>query len=224
MRITERLAGETAREYALRELKENIISLELKPGTAVSENELAAELGISRTPVREALAELVKVSILEIYPQRGSFVSLIDPKMVDESRFLRKVLDRAVIEVACNMASPVLIDEMEENVHLQEFYLEKQDADRIFELDNAFHKLIYTAAQKDILYEMRSNMMIHFDRVRTLSVESVKDMKIVADHRDMLEAIKAKDSVGAVKLVDKHLSRYQVDEYQIREEFPEYFK
>ncbi len=224
MRITERLAGETAREYALRELKENIISLELKPGTAVSENELAAEFGISRTPVREALAELVKVSILEIYPQRGSFVSLIDPKMVDESRFLRKVLDRAVIEVACNMASPVLIDEMEENVHLQEFYLEKQDADRIFELDNAFHKLIYTAAQKDILYEMRSNMMIHFDRVRTLSVESVKDMKIVADHRDMLEAIKAKDSVGAVKLVDKHLSRYQVDEYQIREEFPEYFK
>ena len=224
MRITERLAGETAREYALRELKENIISLELKPGTAVSENELAAELGISRTPVREALSELVKVSILEIYPQRGSFVSLIDPKMVDESRFLRKVLDRAVIEVACSMASPVVIDEMEENVHLQEFYLEKQDADRIFELDNAFHKLIYTAAQKDILYEMRSNMMIHFDRVRTLSVESVKDMKIVADHRDMLEAIKAKDSVGAVKLVDKHLSRYQVDEYQIREEFPEYFK
>jgi len=224
MRITERLAGETAREYALRVLKENIISLELKPGTAVSENELAAELGISRTPVREALSELVKVSILEIYPQRGSFVSLIDPKMVDESRFLRKVLDRAVIEVACNMASPVVIDEMEENVHLQEFYLEKQDADRIFELDNAFHKLIYTAAQKDILYEMRSNMMIHFDRVRTLSVESVKDMKIVADHRDMLEAIKVKDSVGAVKLVDKHLSRYQVDEYQIREEFPEYFK
>ena len=147
MRITERLAGETAREYALRVLKENIISLELKPGTAVSENELAAELGISRTPVREALSELVKVSILEIYPQRGSFVSLIDPKMVDESRFLRKVLDRAVIEVACNMASPVILDEMEENVHLQEFYLEKQDADRIFELDNAFHKLIYTSEE-----------------------------------------------------------------------------
>ena len=224
MRISERLPQESAKDFALRILKENIVSLELKPGTQVSENEIAGELGLSRTPVREAIIDLARVSIMESVPQKGSYVSLIDPRMVEESRFLRKVLDRAVIEVACNMASPMYIDEMEENVHLQEFYLEKKDADRIFELDNAFHKLIYLAAHKEIIYEMRSTMMIHFDRVRTLSVESVKDMKIVADHRDMLEAIKAKDSVGAVALVNKHLSRYQVDEYQIREEFPEYFK
>ncbi len=224
MRISERLPQESAKDFALRILKDNIVSLELKPGTQVSENEIAGELGLSRTPVREAIIDLARVSIMESVPQKGSYVSLIDPRMVEESRFLRKVLDRAVIEVACNMASPMYIDEMEENVHLQEFYLEKKDADRIFELDNAFHKLIYLAAHKEIIYEMRSTMMIHFDRVRTLSVESVKDMKIVADHRDMLEAIKAKDSVGAVALVNKHLSRYQVDEYQIREEFPEYFK
>ena len=224
MKFTNRLQQETARDYAFRVLRDNIVSLELKPGTLISENEMAMELGLSRTPVREAIIDLAKVSIIETIPQRGSDVALIDTKMVEESRFLRKVLDEAVIEVACDIADSALIDAMEENVHLQEFYLEKSDTNRIFELDNAFHKLIYSAAQKDIIYDIRSTMMLHFDRVRTLSVEAVKDMKIVGDHRGMLEAIKGHDKEAAVALVEKHLGRYRVDETKIREEFPAYFK
>ena len=224
MFILDRLPQESARDFAFRVLKENIVSLELKPGTLISENEIAMELGLSRTPVREAIIDLSKVSIIETIPQRGSYVALIDSKMVEESRFLRKVLDEAVIIVACDLADKASIDAMEENVHLQEFYLEKSDTNKIFELDNNFHKLIYTAAQKDIIYDMRSTMMLHFDRVRTLSVEAVKELKIVNDHRGMLEAIKAHDKETAVALVEKHLSRYQFDESKIKEEFPEYFK
>ncbi len=224
MNIFDRQSQETARDFAFRVLKNNIISVDLKPGTLVSENEIAMELGVSRTPVREAIIDLAKAGIIETLPQRGSYVALIDSKMVDESRFLRQVLDSAVIEVACEVADSEALEKLEENVHLQEFYLEKQAAERIYELDNEFHKLIYTAAQKDIIYEMRSTMMIHFDRVRTLSVETVKDMKIVSDHRNMLEAIKSKDKLRAVELVNKHLSRYQVDENLIKEQFPEYFK
>lgn len=224
MHILDRLPQETARDFAFRVLRDNIVSVDLKPGTLVSENEIAMELGVSRTPVREAIIDLAKAGIIETLPQRGSYVALIDSKMVDESRFLRQVLDSAVIEVACDNATDEVLSKMEENVHLQEFYLEKQAAERIYELDNEFHKLIYTAAQKDIIYEMRSTMMIHFDRVRTLSVETVKDMKIVSDHRNMLEAIKSKDKLRAVELVNKHLSRYQVDENLIKEQFPEYFK
>jgi DNA-binding GntR family transcriptional regulator len=224
MKFTNRLQQETARDYAFRVLRDNIVSLELKPGTLISENEMAMELGLSRTPVREAIIDLAKVSIIETIPQRGSYVALIDTKMVEESRFLRKVLDEAVIEVACDIADEDSIEALEENVHLQEFYLEKSDTNRIFELDNAFHKLIYSAAQKDIIYDIRSTMMLHFDRVRTLSVEAVKDMKIVGDHRGMLEAIKNHDNEAAVALVEKHLGRYRVDETKIREEFPAYFK
>lgn len=224
MKDLERFAGETARDYAFRVLKDNIVSLELRPGTLISENEIATELGLSRTPVREAIIDLAKASIIEIMPQRGSYVALIDPKMVEESRFLRQVLDRAVIQVACDLANEDDIAKMEENVHLQEFYLEKENAAKIFELDNEFHQLIYDAADKKTIYDMRSTIMIHFDRVRTLSVVTVKDMKIVADHRGMLEAIKAKDKERAVELVNKHLSRYQVDEFMIKEQYPEYFK
>lgn len=224
MIIFDRIQNESARDYAFRILKDNIISLELEPGTAISENELAMELGISRTPVREAIIDLAKNSIIETYPQRGSYVSLIDPKMVEEARFLRRVLDTAVIEVACEMDNPEQIKKLEDNVQLQEFYLNKNDADKIFILDNEFHREIYTLAKKDLVFEMRSTMMIHFDRVRTLSVETVKDMKIVNDHRGMLEAIRNKDKELAVSLVNKHLNRYQVDENMIREQYPGYFK
>ena len=224
MQIFERNSGETARDYAFRILKSNIVSLELAPGTLISENEIAMELGLSRTPVREAIIDLAKASVIETFPQRGNFVALIDNKMVEESRFLRRVLDTAVIEVACESATEEDIRVMEENVQLQEFFLEKGNAEKIYELDNQFHKLIYSAAKKDIIYDMSSTLMLHFDRVRTLSVETVKDMKVVNDHRAMLEAIKTHSVETAVALVNKHLSRYQIDEHLIKEQYPEYFK
>ena len=224
MEVYPKLRGETARDYALRVLKGNIISLDLKPGTAISENELATELGISRTPVREAVIELAKAYLIEIYPQRGSFVSLIDSKMVEEARFLRRITDTAVIETACDEIDEEGIALLEDNVSLQEFYLSKEMTEKIFELDNLFHKSIYKVAKKDIIYEIHSTLMIHFDRVRTLSVETVKDLKVVGDHRKMLEAIKAKDKLTAVELVNKHLGRYKIDEKEIRSQRPEYFK
>ena len=104
MYLTERLPRETGRDYALRTLKDNIVRLALKPGSLVSENELAAEMGLSRTPVREALIELSKVKIVEIYPQRGSAIALIDCHMVEEAGFMRRVLECAVIELDCMLA------------------------------------------------------------------------------------------------------------------------
>lgn len=224
MVVTEKNNGESARDYAFRTLKENIISMELKPGSLISENEIALELGLSRTPVREAIIDLSKAAIIEAIPQRGSYVSLIDDELVEESRFLRQVLDIAVIEEACDKRTDEGIALLEENVQLQEFYAEKKQLDKVFDLDNEFHASIYTIAKKNRIFEMRSTMMIHFNRVRSLSVETVKDLKIVGDHRGMLEAIKAKDKEKAVELVVKHLNRYHMDEDLIRKEHPEYFK
>lgn len=224
MELYTKLPKETARDYALRVLKGNIISLELAPGTAISENELAAKIGISRTPVREAIIELAKAYLIEIYPQRGSFVSLIDPKMVEEARFLRRVMDTAVIEEVCETADEEGIRLLEENVELQEFYLSKGTTDKLFDLDNKFHRDIYVVAKKDIIYDIHSTLMIHFDRVRNLSVVTVKNNGIVGEHRAMLEAIKAKDKKTASELVAKHLDHYQVDEIEIRSRRPEFFK
>ena len=224
MRKIEKLPVETVREYAFRAITENIISLDLAPGTAISENEIAGFLGISRTPVRESLQELHKAAIIEIYPQRGGYVSLIDNQYVEEAVFLRTVLDKAVIEEACDMATPEDIAAMEENIALQEFYLSNNDTEKIYELDNAFHKMIYTCSKKEIIHEMRKTIMIHFDRVRSLAMIAVKDTKIVNDHKLMLKAIKEKDKETAKELVEKHLNRYRVDQEALLKAYPQYFK
>lgn len=224
MELYTKMPKESARDYALRVLKGNIISLDLKPGTTISENELATEIGISRTPVREAIIELAKAYLIEIYPQRGSFVSLIDPKMVEEARFLRRVMDTAVIEEVCETCDEEGIRLLEENVELQEFYLSKGTPEKIFDLDNKFHRDIYVVAKKDIIYDIHSTLMIHFDRVRNLSVVTVKNYGIVGEHRAMLEAIKAKDKEEASRLVAKHLDHYHVDEKEIKSRRPEFFK
>jgi DNA-binding GntR family transcriptional regulator len=224
MRRIEKLPVETVREYAFRAITENIISLDLAPGTAISENEIAGFLGISRTPVRESIQELHKAAIIEIYPQRGSYVSLIDNQYVEEAVFLRTVLDKAVIEEACDMATPEDIAAMEENIALQEFYLSNNATEKIYELDNAFHKMIYTCAKKEIIHEMRKTIMIHFDRVRSLAMIAVKDTKIVNDHKLMLKAIKEKDKETAKELVEKHLNRYRVDQEALLKAYPQYFK
>ncbi len=224
MKKIERMNSETAREYALRAITENIKSADLEPGQAISENEISAFLGVSRTPVRESIQELHKAALIEIYPQKGSYVSLINSQYVEEAVFLRKVLDIAVIEEACDMATEEDIKLLEENVALQEFYLEKDNTEKIFELDNEFHRMIYVTAKKETIHNMRQMIMIHFDRVRTLSMLTVKDKKIVGDHRLMLEAIKEKDKEKAKEIVEKHLNRYRLDQEELIKTFPQYFE
>lgn len=224
MRLTERLPRETGRDYALRTIRDNIIHLELAPGSMVSENELAAEMGLSRTPVREALIELSKAKIVEIYPQKGSAVSLIDVTLVEESRFMRKVLECAVVELDCEKITPDGLKRLRENVQLQKFYLENYFSDTLMELDNEFHKTLFEIAEKSQVYTMMDHMAIHFDRVRNMALSSVKNGKIVQDHEDITNAIAARDAVKARKLAEEHLNRYKIDTGELRAQYPDFFK
>lgn len=224
MKITEREKKETAREYAFRTIKQNIISLELAPGTTVSENELAAEMGISRTPVREALIELSKLHIVEIYPQRGSVISLIDSELVDEIRFLRQTLETAMIEQACDIATEQDIMVLEENLRMQEYYLEHEQREKQLQLDDRFHELLYQTSNKKMIYRLLGDLMAHFDRVRSLSLIVIKDNKVISDHRAIVEAIKNKDKEAAKEIISKHLSRYTIDEKEMKSRYPHYFK
>lgn len=219
-----RQGKETAREYALRELKENIISLALEPGNMVSENEIAAQLGISRTPVREALIELSRVNIVEILPQKGSRIMLIDYAMVEESRFLRLVLEREVVRMLASMEDRPDLDLLEENIRLQNFYLEHPHPKNLLELDNQFHALLFRLANRMQCYHWMEGLTIHFDRVRAMSLNAVKDIKIVSDHQAITEAIKEKNAEFAGQLMERHLSRYKIDESAIRKKYPSYFR
>lgn len=223
MHLLERQPRESGRDYALRTIKENIISLELAPGSPVSENELSAAMGLSRTPVREALIELSKVKIVEISPQKRSIVAPIDYNLVEESRFMRNVLECAVAELDCEMAKPADLRRLEENVRLQRFYLEDGPPEALMALDDQFHEILFEIAQKTQVYALTRNISIHFDRVRRMSLESVKDLKIVQDHAQILDAIRSRTADRARYLMQTHLGRYRIDAAAIREKYPQYF-
>ena len=224
MRITEQLGRENGRDYALRLLKENFVRLELEPGSSISDREVAARLSLSRTPVREALLELAKSRVVDIYPQRGSVVSLIDYDLVEEAYFVRKVLETAVVELACEKAADSLPEDLEDNVKLQRFYQQERNTEKLMELDDEFHRLIFKAAGKMQAYEMMKGMMVHFDRVRNMALGTIKDRSLVEDHEKILKAVRSHDKESARALMEKHLSRYQVDEEEVRRRYPGYFK
>lgn len=224
MYLTKRLPRETGREYALRTLKDNIVRLELAPGSMLSENELSAEMGLSRTPVREALVELSKVDIVEIYPQRGSAIALIDYTLVEEARFMRYVLEKAVVELDCQMAEKADLEELEENLRWFALYSQQGDSDRILQMDDEFHHILFRIAEKERIYGLTRNMSIHFDRVRRMSISTGKEPRIREDHRAILDAIARRDPAAAVAAMELHLSRYKIDAQAIREKYPKYFK
>ena len=110
---------ETGKNYALRVLKENIVELELVPGSQISENELSAALNLSRTPIREALSELEAIKLVEIVPQKKTSISLIDYDMVDEARFMRYALENAVIGMVCEERGEEDLLRLEQNLEMQ---------------------------------------------------------------------------------------------------------
>lgn len=224
MRLSERMPRESGRDYALRNIKANIVNLELVPGSQISENELAVEMGLSRTPVREALIELSKVEIIESHPQRKSTVSLIDYDLVEESRFMRNLLECAVVELVCEMAGPMDVERLNANIRLQSFYLDGTYTNELMALDNQFHGMLFEIAKKSRIFELIQNITIHFDRVRGMALSSVKDLKVVQDHQELVEFIRQRDAKAARELMEVHLNRYKIDAAEIRETYPQYFK
>lgn len=224
MTLLERLPQETDRMYALRTIRENIIDLGLAPGSQISENELAAQMGLSRTPVREAIMELARVKIIQVVPQKRSTVAMIDYDMVEQAQFMRYTLECAVVELVCRTITPEGVLRLEENVHLQQFYMQNGYYGNIRGLDDKFHETLFELAQKMQIYTLMQNLLIHFDRVRRMSLDSVKDLKIVQDHALILDAIKRGDAAGAREIMQTHLTRYRFDESAIREKYPQYFE
>ena len=223
MKNTEKFDKESNREYALRVIRDNIINLQLQPGSLISEQDIADELNLSRTPVHEALQELSRTKIIEILPQKGSLVSLIDMELVEEAVFIRSTIESAVIELACRKASKEDLDKLEENISLQEFYKTNKNFEKFMEMDNDFHRMFYQIANKMQCHYMVKTMNIHYDRFRELRMYSSDTTIIINEHKALLDAVRNRDEKGAKALIAQHLNRHYVDEKDVRAKYPQYF-
>lgn len=224
MKLPERLPRETGRDYALRVLKENIVNLEIAPGSQISENELSAALGISRAPIREALAELEKVKIVEIQPQKKTSVLLIDPALVEEARFMRSTLEDAVIGEVCMQRTEQDLFRLEENLTLQDLAFRSNSLDQVMIKDNEFHRYFFEISRKPEIYQLMQTLQIHFDRVRDLTLHTIIDRKILEEHEAIFRCIRERDVENARIRLRAHLERVQVDSSVVRKAYPQYFK
>ena len=224
LKLPERLPRETGRDYALRVLKENIVNLEIAPGSQISENELSAALGISRAPIREALSELEKVKIVEIQPQKKTSVLLIDPALVEEARFMRSTLEDAVIGEVCMQRTEQDLFRLEENLTLQELAFLSNALDQVMIKDNEFHRYFFEISRKPEIYQLMQTLQIHFDRVRNLTLYTIIDRKILEEHKEIFRCIREQDVENARIRLRAHLERVQVDSSVVRKAYPQYFK
>lgn len=220
-----RRKGENARDYAYAVLRENIANLNLEPGCTLNDVAIAAQLGVSRTPVREAINQLKSESeIIEVYPQRCIKVALIDTGIIQEVRLMRLQIEKDVLRRCCETASPEDLRWMEENVALQRFHYGRKDMGKALELDNALHRYFYTMSGCDYIYRSTRGPMIHYDRVRVLETFFDSYLESINDHEEIVDAIREGNAERAAALIELHLGRWVSNEQKLRIEYPQYFR
>lgn len=215
----------SARSEVYAKLREQILSLELPPGAALSEKESSLAFGVSRTPVRESFVRLAQEGLVQVLPQRGTFVSLIDPELVEEARFMREQLERAVIRLACASFPKDSMEALETNLRLQRESMAEANDKRMFELDEDFHRTIFEGCRKLNTWAVIQQMNAHLNRSRLLRLVSDHEWShLYAQHEQMAAAIRDGDAETADRVMKEHLSLSIRDQAVLKEKFPHYFK
>lgn len=212
MILYDRKHKETSKEYAYRVLKDNIMSLNLKPGELLSESNLSEKLNISRTPIREILMRLKNEYLIEVKPQAGTYVSLIDKDLINEAIFMRSVLEKEVLRQACCEFSEELYLELEKNLFAQNLVVDKEGKEIEFHnLDKKFHKLIFLGCNKINIWNNIMNISTHYNRMRLLSEMKSNKIQIINQHEELLHIIKNNKSDKIDSYVNKHISGHSTE-------------
>ncbi len=224
LELFEKQSNESAREYAFRVLRHNIVSLRLKPGQILRENELTQYLKLSRTPLREAILKLSSIYLVEVVAQKETRVALIDTDLIEEARELRLILETHMAQKACASATNDDIMRLSENIHMQDFQLNCKDFFKLMELDNQFHYMLFKIAKAEKTHEAMQSISGHYDIVRNISLQNLSSDKAVSDHKVMLGALKDKDKAALTEIVRDHISRYSDEANFLQEKYPTFFK
>ena len=187
-------------------LEEEILSGKLKKGDSLTETSLSSRLGVSRTPLRAALHRLSEEGLIEVVPNRGAVVVGIgDEELVDIYK-IRIRLEGLASAEATKKINAEDLKRLRDSVELSEFYISKQDAEHLKELDSEFHSIIYKASGNRLLCKTLTELHrnIQFYRKRSLAVAKRLE-KSIAEHREILSAIERGDVEAADRLTSAHI-------------------
>ena len=201
-----------------------IVHCVLPPGSPIREKDLSEQMEVSRTPIREALLQLEKEGLVEIYPQSGTRISKISMEEVRESHFIREAMESATVRFAAQKGDSELHKQL--NTRLQKFNdaLGTAEKDLLFELDELFHKTIAEFRFQNRLWKITNIAKSHMDRVRHLTLPLPKRIYEIADeHQRVADCIIQHQQEKAVRAIQDHLSVIFSDIERIRAEHSEYF-
>lgn len=202
---------ETADKYSLRgrvfsRLRADILSGRYAENEELKEMAIGEEMGVSRTPVREAFRQLELEGLIQIIPNKGAYVTGITEKDVKDIYVIRSLLEGLCARWATEHITQAQMEEMEENVYLAEFHAGKGHLDQLAELDNRFHDIMYEACDSKLLEHHLKDLHQYVLRVRRKTLANAKrGPKSNEEHKNIMEAIKTGDADLAERLAHQHM-------------------
>lgn len=205
------LQKEIADRYSLRgrvynTIRDKILSGDYHENEELKENTIATELGVSRTPVREALRQLELEGLVSIIPNKGASVTGITTKDIHDIYTIRSYLEGLCARWACENITNAQIEDLEEILYLSDFHARRSHFEQIVELDNKFHDLIYKASGSKILNHVLSDFHQYVERVRKITLSRpYRAEQSSKEHGAIVDALKKRDGDLAEALAHEHM-------------------
>jgi GntR family transcriptional regulator, rspAB operon transcriptional repressor len=204
-------------------LREQIIGLELAPGTVLSRIDLAARFGLSQTPVRDALMRLAEEGLVDVFPQHKTVVTRIDLHSAQQAHFLRRAIEIEVVRTLAQRADTALTKSLRATIIRQKALLGASDYRGFAKTDASFHLQLYEAARVPDLWETVRRHSGHVDRLRNLHLPAPgKASAIIHEHSRIVDAIAQGNPEIAERRVREHLSGTMLRIDAIRAHYPAY--
>lgn len=216
--------GLTAAGAIHRALRDEILSLRREPGSQIIEKDIAADHGVSRTPVREALLRLAEEGLVDIVSKSGTYVSRIPIADLPEAITIRGVLEQFAAREAVAHANPSEIIELRAIVARSIEAAAAGDTEAFHRADEAFHEAIASAGRHPGVWALVSQVKLQVDRFRRLTLPMAGRMgRVVAEHETVLRAIEARDADAAAMAMGRHIDGLQVGLDDVRRFNPDFF-
>lgn len=195
-----------------KELEKDILDGKIPSGESLTELKLSNELGVSRTPVREAIIQLEQEGLVKITPNKGAVVLGVTNKDIEDIYTIRSYIEGLASKWAAEKISDEEIQRLQETTDLMEFYISKNSSDNVRDLDYRFHHMIYEFSRSRILEHTLSNYHHIIQRYRQLSfITGDRAIKSIEEHRLILNAIAQRDGEAAEKYTIDHIINAKIN-------------
>ncbi|HCF8065251.1 GntR family transcriptional regulator [Klebsiella michiganensis] len=205
-------------------LRRDIVHCLIPPGTPLSEKEVSVRFDVSRQPVREAFIKLAENGLIQIRPQRGSYVNKISLSQVRNGCFVRQAIECAVVRRAAGMVNDEQLYQLEQNLNQQRTAVERQQLTDFFQLDDEFHQKLSQIADCQLAWDTVENIKATIDRVRYMSLDHVTppDM-MLRQHYDIFQPLVARNPDAVEKAMRLHLHEISESVLLVRQENSDWF-